>query len=200
MLGKIHRYVLLQLKISFHLVQIAKIFDVIFVILGSILPIPILLAKILGKKIVLITTGSEFKIAQKRYEKLHGKIGITLARGVRITENICYALSDHIVVDSEKHVYQLGLNKYKRKIVCHDRYINHELFKIIKKIDERDNLVGYIGRFGSEKGTINFLDALSTILKEDNDVKALICGDGELLGEIKEKISNFAHDKIILTK
>ena len=61
------------------------------------------------------------------------------------------------------------------------------MFKGIKKgFDERDNLVGYIGRLSEEKGTLNFVKAIPEILKERNEIRFLIGGNGQLRDKIEE--------------
>jgi glycosyltransferase involved in cell wall biosynthesis len=63
-------------------------------------------------------------------------------------------------------------------------------FKIIKEFDNRENTVGYIGRFSKEKGILNFVQAMQFLLKEKSSIQFLLCGSGELLREVKKSIKN----------
>lgn len=69
-------------------------------------------------------------------------------------------------------------------------------YKIKKQFDERDNLVGYIGRLSGEKGILNFVKAIPAILEEGRETKFLIGGDGQL----REKIERYLDEKNLSPK
>ncbi|CAD6491093.1 MAG: D-inositol-3-phosphate glycosyltransferase [Candidatus Argoarchaeum ethanivorans] len=184
-------YIIGQVKMSYNLLKISKNIDIVIFFLGYEYLLPILTAKILGKRTVMIVTISS-KSAKMAYNKVFYYIS-------RIIERISYSLSDQLVVDPQ-NVSMLGLQRYENKIAYGPRHVNLDSFKIIKKIDERENIVGYVGRFSEEKGIRNFADAIPLIFKECENVKFLMGGDGLLFKEIKQKLERYPSDKLIFMK
>ena len=67
-------------------------------------------------------------------------------------------------------------------------------------MDERENLIGCIGRLSEEKGTLNFVEAIPQIIKERSDVEFLIGGDGQLRNGIENYLNeNNLTDRVQLT-
>lgn len=196
------KYILTQLRISLNLIKISKNVDIlIFFVGGTVLLLPMLSAKLLKKRVVLIATGSGSESSKRIYKKrFFGRGGFIFSQIIEILERVNYNLSDKIVIYSEGLVHQLRLDGYKNKILpCGARFIDTELFKIKKKIDERDNLVGYIGRLSEEKGTLNFVKAIPEILGERSEINFLVGGDGVLFNEIKDFIAkNKLSDRVEL--
>jgi glycosyltransferase involved in cell wall biosynthesis len=186
------KYILTQLRISLKLIKISKNVDiVIFFVGGMALLLPMLSAKLMRKKVVLIATGSGSESAKRIYDKrLFGTGGFIFSHILGILEKINYNLTDKIVVYSEGLVYQLGLERYKDKILPRGaRFVDTELFKTKKSIHERNNLVGYIGRLSEEKGVQNLIQAIPRVLEATKDVNFLIIGDGKLRNIAEEFVS-----------
>jgi glycosyltransferase involved in cell wall biosynthesis len=97
-------------------------------------------------------------------------------------------------------IKQLELDKYKNKILTIGaRFVDTSLFQVRKKLQDRKNIIGYIGRLSQEKGIINFIDAMSLIIKEDNDIDFIIVGGGELLSKVEGKVrASGVHDKVTI--
>ena len=180
-------YIIGQLKMSYNLFKISKNIDIVIFFLGYDYLLPILTAKVLGKKsVIIVTASSDVKMT---YNKIFCCIS-------KMIEKIVYILSDQLIVDRQNS-YTLGLQGYKNKIAYTPRHVNLDLFKVSKKIDERENIVGYIGRFSEVKGIRNFADAILIILKECETVKLLMGGDGLLYKEIKQKLKIYPPNKIL---
>lgn len=176
---RIMKYTCTQLRISYKLAKIGGNVDIwIFSVGGDILVLPMLTAKILRKKIVLAFANSSiqsFKSANDNFFKL-----------IEILSKITCALSDRIIVYSENLVKEFKLRKYRKKILIAPRhFVNLDEFKMTKQLNERENLIGYIGRLTEEKGVLNFVKAIPRILKQRDDLKFLVGGDGQLRDEIE---------------
>ena len=184
-------YLIGQVKMSYNLFKISKNVDIIIFFLRQDYLLPILTAKIFGKQTIMIVTGSS-----KDAKIEHNKVFYYVSRTI---ERISYALSDQLVVDPQ-NIYMLGLESYKNKIAYRSRHVNLDLFKFSKKIEERENMIGYIGRFSQVKGVRNFADAIPIILKDCKNVKFLIGGDGVLYKEIKQKLGIYPPNKILFMK
>ena len=201
LLISIIRYILSQVRISIGLIRISRKIDVVFLFLST--PIfPVLVASLLNKKIVTITTGSGSKIAERRLAIYKYDIIAKFVSNIsKVLEKISYTLSDCIVVYSKSIISQFGLEKYKNKILIAPRhFLDFDKFRIKEKFNERTNLVGYIGRLSEEKGVMNFVSAIPLILKEQREIKFFIGGDGLLLNKIKEKQKKSgSYDKVTIT-
>ncbi|OPX94112.1 MAG: Alpha-D-kanosaminyltransferase [Syntrophorhabdus sp. PtaB.Bin027] len=145
--------------------------------------IPIIFSKLLGKKIIYISAGS----LKKRNDD--NEI-------IRIIENsilkrINYQLSDKICLYSTRMADATFLLKYKSKIfISQEHIIDREKLFISNPINRRNLIVGYVGRFSSEKGIINLVESIKLINDIEKDVHFLIIGEGPLKPYIEEFSKN----------
>jgi glycosyltransferase involved in cell wall biosynthesis len=178
-------YAYTQIKISYKIIRINNIDTWIFFIGGDTLVLPMLAAKLLRTKVILIFAGSAIKTLQSFNDGLY-KVAKFLSR-------INCELSDKIVVYSESLINYLELEHYKNKInIALHSFINFDKFRIINSYDKRDNLIGYIGRLSNEKGVMNFVEAIPEINNVNDEIKFLIIGDGDLKDEILKYVDS--HD------
>jgi glycosyltransferase involved in cell wall biosynthesis len=196
-------YILAQFKTSANLIRISKRIDIIiFFSSGGTLVIPTLSAFLLKKKIVVVILGSTPKMTEKKYSKmLYGRGRLILSIITKILEKISFTLSDQIAVESKSVIYSAELNKYRNKISINGAmYMDTDIFRIKKELNDKRNLIGYISRLSPEKGVINFAKAIPLILKERDDLEFLIGGDGSLFDEIKNELKNSgSYDKVEFT-
>jgi len=180
---RIIKYTITQIKLSFIMITSARSAKVwLFFLGGENLILPMFVAKLLGKKIILILGGSSVKIAEASKDLLV----IVLSCVFRGT---CL-LANRIVVYSPNIVKIWNLENYENKIlIAHRHFLDFEKFKSIKDLCERDNIIGYIGRLSEEKGIVEFTKAIPLILKEKWDLNFIIGGDGQLREEIEKFIA-----------
>ena len=179
---KIPKFIMLQLRLSFNLIKAAKNVDIVVFYLGSPLIVPICTTKLLRKKIVMIGGGSQSKTLRKNYQ---GMVGFMLSFVFHRLENVGYALSDLIAVQSKSVIPFVGLGRYREKISINGAlYIDTNHFNVRTELENRENLLGYIGRLTEGKGVINLINALPVISSKCPDVKFLIGGDGPLFSKI----------------
>ena len=174
---KIFRYIAIQLKISLHVLRLAKNVDIFVFFLGAGgFVLPLLISKVLGKKVVLLLPGSStaFKKADiSRYTRL-----------LTILEKINRILSDMIIVYSRCLIREWGLEKYKNKVsIAHRHFVDLSKFRPQKQLVIRNTLIGYIGRFDEKKGVLNFVRSIPKILKMKSDIKFLVSGWSQAGGE-----------------
>ena len=184
-------YIIGQVKMSYNLLKISKNIDIVIFYLGYDYLLPILTAMVLGKRTIMIVTVSA-EGAKIEYNKVFYYIS-------EIIEKIVYVLSNQLVVDPQND-YIIEQHRYKNKIVYRPRHVNLNFLKVSKEINERENIVGYIGRFSKGKGVRNFADAIPIILERYETVKFLMGGDGELYREIEQKLERDSSTKILFTK
>lgn len=183
LLNRVINYAYTQLRISFRLARLSKNVNLwIFFIGGESLLLPMLTAKLLRKDVVIASAGSGLKVAQTQKDPL--------ARALAPLKSINYRLSDRIIIYSERLTEEHGLQKYKHKILtAHEHFLDFNEFKIQKPLNERDNLIGYIGRLSQEKGILNFLEAVPRVLERRGDIRFMIGGDGQLRTKAEQYLS-----------
>lgn len=200
---KMLKYWPVQLQASFHLLRLARKIDIVIFQLGTRgYVIPLLTAKLLSKKTISIFTGLQSARAKTLYGRwLFGLGGVLFPPIFRLLEKINLFLADQIAVQHSSGIDSLGLGKYMSKIaISGAKYIDIDSFKIIRKIEDRRNVVGYVGRLSPEKGVMNFARAIPLVLKERQDIEFLIGGDGPLFNQLKETLAdNNLHPKVRLT-
>lgn len=205
MLVRTPRFMILQLKTSYHLFKIASRIDIVFLAAGaSTLFLPALVAKLMRKRIVSLYPGTDSlqKTAEIAYQKTSLGTGKRIFLPiVGVLEKLNHYLSDKIIV------FRLGLTsslsrRYTTKISLGGSrfYVDVSSFKVDRKLDSRGNLVGYIGRFEEIKGVMNFVKAIPLMLRRAAKAKFLIGGDGSQRDEIEKEIKQAnLGDKVTLT-
>ena len=191
-LNRILNYTLTQLRISYNLAKLSKNVDLwIFYVSDSLL-IPMITAKLLRKKVILAMGGFLEKEIDMR--------GDPLSKILKLFKKVNLIFCEKIIIYSEDLTKNWNLEKYKNKIcIAHEHFLDLDKFKIKKKFDERKNLVGYVGRLSKEKGVLNFVKAISKILKKEEEIIFLVGGDGQLRDEIEKYLDDEnLYDKVNL--
>ena len=174
LLAKTVNYAYTQVKISFKLLRLLNRVDLwLFVIGGEGLIIPMLTAKMCRKLVLIYPVGSGVDSLKAQQDPLAGVFGLL--------RNMNYRLADGIILNSERLIEEFSLQKYRSKLfVAYGHFIHFDKFKVQKPLDERDNVVGYVGRLSQEKGTLNFLEAILLVIETRDDIEFLVIGDGQL--------------------
>jgi glycosyltransferase involved in cell wall biosynthesis len=178
--SRITKYIWTQLKYFPILIELTRDVDFfIFFFSDEGLLIPMLTTKLLGKNVALAFPGSSVKSSRARKD--------VLSRPLDFLVKINCILSDTIILQSEKLIKEYGIEKHRNKIlVAPEHFVDFNKFRVEKRLSERDDLVGYIGRLTEEKGILNFVRAIPKLLELREDVRFLIGGDGHLRGKIEE--------------
>lgn len=178
LLSRISKYVLPQLRILPKLVKISRSCDtIIFFSLAELYTGLIFITKFfLMKKVIIVHCGLTSKSLEIAYNKKILGFGVVVSYFTGLLEKASFFLADRITVESESIIEAHRLRRYEGNIcICNSDYIDTNAFKIKRDIGVRRNLVGYIGRFGKDKGVTNFAQAIGKI---DNfeDIEFLMVG------------------------
>lgn len=166
-----------SLKTGFFLIKSHRKDNYIFFLSQSLL-FPVLILKILNRRVILIIGASNREIALSK--KTH------ITRILSIQERINFHLADHIVIYSPCLLKKWSLELFKQKILfAHEHFLDFEKFKVLSPYNNRKYQIGYIGRLSKEKGPHHFVQALPEILSKHKEIQVIIAGDGELKEEIK---------------
>jgi glycosyltransferase involved in cell wall biosynthesis len=182
---KVIKYLLANLKVSCKLIKLSNV-DLWFFVLGEkVLLIPILVAKILGKNTVIVSSSS--LIRSTGYNKSILEIIV-----MSIIEPINHMLVDKITISSKRLISRKIFLKYKNKIfICSEHFVDLGKFKITKRLNERRFLIGYIGRLSMEKGILNLLEAIPDVVTKIDDIRFLVGGDGPLRGSVEDYLDKY---------
>lgn len=78
---------------------------------------------------------------------------------------------------------------------------NNDVRKTLRKelkVNEKDFLIGHVGRFMEVKNHIFLLEILKDMVKENDNVKLIFVGDGELFNDIKKCSSEMGIEDYII--
>lgn len=169
---RIFAHIILQLNICFKILQINRKTDIYLFFMGEGLILPMLTCKLLRKPVVLALAGSLSKITADDRD--------FLTKLYVLMEESNYWLADGIIVYSKNLIEQWGLQIFSSKVhIAHEHIIDFNRFKI-NKVPPAELVIGYVGRFSSEKGIMNFVQAISLVYRVRPDIHFLIAGDGPL--------------------
>lgn len=187
------RMLMVQLRISVQLLKISSGIDIVIFLSGtSMYVLPLITAKLLGKKTVSCFTGSQSKAFPHAYQDmlLGSLVGKVLSSLSMAAEKIDCFLSDQIAVESVSVASFMGLANYGKIAINGGMYVNTGLFRISEKTEDRSNLIGYVGRLTVAKGVMGLVEAMPLILKQRLDVEFVVAGEGRLFDWIRAEIEN----------
>ena len=166
-------YIVTQLKISCTLLKTLAQADMyIFFIGGEGLLLPMLLARLLRKRIVLALAG----VPSASSTGILSTITALLSR-------VGFAMPHRIIVYSKRITAERMLGRHKDKIaIAHEHWIDFDKFAVTKQLVDRTNTVGYIGALSEAKGVPNLIQAMSVVINLDKNHKAnfFVAGTGVL--------------------
>ena len=120
------------------------------------------------------------------------KVGLFVAQKsdkfFTLISKINFIFSDLIIVESENVIKDWNISR-RNNILKGNMYVDKDLFQKVTEFDHRQNIVGYVGRLSTDKGVLNFIEAIPLILRECPEIKFLIVGEGPLYEIINKKLT-----------
>lgn len=141
--------------------------------------LPILVAKLAGKTVVLQPRGDVPLTLRLHWEeRVPTPLAQLLAGTVWLLERIGFRLADHIVTYTPSMAAELDLDAYEHKLhTTGARCVDTDRFAPTVPFEDRDRVVGFLGRLDEEKG-IRTLARVAQSLPDD--VTFVFAGDGQL--------------------
>jgi len=160
--------------------------DVWYFYFGSeLLIFPIIIGKLTRKSVLLNLPNSYVNDAKAVNSKLY--------HIVKFASGFNCHLADLLIVASDNLIRTFGLDKYADKIyIANEYYVDSANFKCSQRIQNRSNIVGFVGRLNEVKGILNFIQAIPLILDQEPDLTFFIGGDGLCKDYLREYITQ--HD------
>lgn len=185
-------YTKLQFSISYKIFKLREEIDpIIFFIGGEGLILPSITAKLLNKELIIVLAGDPSKQGILK--------GDPLKRVTNFLSNMVLRLSDKIVIYSDIIMDERNLHHLSNKVhVAHRHVLDFDKFNILKPINKRENLIGYIGTFNELKGVKNLIDAINILLGDNNDFRFIFIGDGPLRSQIEVWVNDNDLDEKVM--
>lgn len=184
---KILNFIGMQFKMSYELLKIRNNVDIVIFFISTPFIIPMLISKAINKKTIMIATGSASKGSKQSYKNFKIKSKL-FSEVLKLLEKSNYHFSDCIVVISSKLVKELDLEKYKEKInyAC-ATFVDTNHFCVKTDLQNRDIIIGFIGRLTETKGIMQFVQSIK-LLSKNGDLSFFIGGDGHLRDKIMKEL------------
>jgi len=171
-------YLFLQIKISFKLLLVKYKFERVIFFMSLPPLIPMFVAKILNIKSYWLLSAIPLKLSLSPDDKI--------SKQVKFPSKLCFYLTDYIIAYSPILISEWYLTPYRYKIlIAHEHFLDFTTFTVTTPFPDRPPLIGYIGRLSAEKGVQHFVQTLPAILSEQQDLRVLIGGDGQLKESIE---------------
>lgn len=189
-LSKIINFIVFQMKICTRILRLKEVKVWVFFLDSYNYTLPVVVSKWLNKKVIFLLASSTLMSAHASNDVL-GKV-------LHYSARPNFSLADKIIVYSKNLIEEWDLQKWNNKIlVAHRHFLNFNNFKLMRPIKEREQIVGYIGRYSNEKGITNFIDAMQSLLDRDTNIKVILCGEGHLKDKIDNCISKASYSSRI---
>lgn len=150
--------------------------------------LPILVARLRGKSVVLQPRGNvPITLKLQWQQRIPKSLAKGLAGSVWLLEHLGYSFSDAIVTYTPSMATELGLYRYEHKLHPHGaRYLDLDHFAPTIPFEQRDRVVGYLGRLDEEK---NIRTLAAAIKKLPDDITFRFIGDGNLRGWLEDRLA-----------
>jgi glycosyltransferase involved in cell wall biosynthesis len=142
------------------------------------------------------------KLLGYRVVQFAGGFGSVILKGARkywllLKELLLLKIIDLLILETSiASTYYTFLQRFKQKIFPYGALYVDDEFKVIKPLEKREPIIGYVGALTYQKGVIQLLLAMN-ILKSNN-VRLLIIGDGPLKNQLSIMVKKLSlEDKVL---
>jgi glycosyltransferase involved in cell wall biosynthesis len=176
------RFAYVQLNASYKLATVGKRVDLwIFFFGADLLPLAGLAARISGRSVWLLLAQSSCDSSLARAD---------FHTFMSLLHRASCLLSSRIILYSDS-IKERYVGQYRSKItIAHRHFLNFSEFTFKNNLEQRRDIVGFIGRFDAEKGILNFIEAIPKTLAKRQDVNFLIIGEGDLEDAVRTSLDN----------
>lgn len=150
--------------------------------------LPVIYARLVGKRVVVLPRGDVPLSLRLRWEESMPTVVARLLAGlVRTLEHLSYWTGHAVVTYTPAMADQLGLDRYEDKLHTNGaRFVDTEQFDVSVPYDERDPVVGFIGRLDVEKRVPALVEAAARL---PDDVRFVFVGDGEYRDHLEDRLA-----------
>ena len=197
-LHKAFEYFRIQLRTVVSLARISRKIDVVIFHFSGPLVMPAILAKLLRKKVVFSNPGLASHGLKFKFRNKFARYLFTTVFG--LFEGICFSIANQVWVPSPSFVRFHSFEKYGDKIAVNGAtYVDTSFWKMKDDVlkNGKENIIGFVGRLGEEKGVMNLVRAMPLVLKARSDVRLIIRGNGYLMDEIQQQVKDSQIEDVV---
>jgi len=181
--GRLLASLLTQARISAQIMRHSPKLKCWIFYLGYEMFVPMLVGRIMGKQVILLAGSSYQKEVDLEPDRTR-----LLAKMLAKLSNL---ISNRIILYSKNLIIQWEMQDLIDKIsVAPRHFLDFDEFRITDRINDRDDIVGFVGTFHGVKGPMEFVKAIPLILEEKPGLRFVLGGDGPL----RPKIESFLRD------
>ena len=180
------RFVLNQLRLSLMLWR-RKEETVLFFGASSYL-LAVVVSKLLGKTVIVLPRGDVPLSLRLRWEEsMPAILARVLAGAVALLEQANYWLADAIITYTPTMAEELRLERYESKLHTNGaRFVDTEQFDVCVPFDEREQVVGFLGRLDVEKRVPELAAAAKRL---PDHIRFVFIGDGDYRELLEEELA-----------
>lgn len=158
--------------------------DIVLFFGASSYVIPVVCAKLLGKTVAIEPRGDVPLTLKLNWEKRYPvTVASALSGVVSSLETFCYRLADGVITYTPSMAEELELDNYSHKLYPWGaRYVDVDEFDVQQPYDDRELIVGFIGRLDEEKNVRTLLRVAELL---PDHIKFRFIGDGPLRSELE---------------
>jgi glycosyltransferase involved in cell wall biosynthesis len=150
--------------------------------------LPICVAHLAGKRVLVEPRGDVPLTLRRRWERrMPSLLARVLAGLVGSLERCGFAVAHGVVTYTPAMARELGLDPDSPRVFADGaRYVDTNRFRILTAYDERDRVVGFLGRLDEEKR----IRTLATVARSlSDDVEFRFVGDGDLRDWLESELA-----------
>ena len=140
--------------------------------------LPLLVSKIVRRKAILYHIGGN-KILETWIETRGVAARWTKIALISFLIRFSYKLADAVVSDSNSNARFAGLDKFRNKLFIAP-YVNIDRYLNATSRENRDDLIGFVGRLVPKKEVLNFVLSIPMVLEQISSSRFVIIGEGPL--------------------
>jgi glycosyltransferase involved in cell wall biosynthesis len=150
--------------------------------------LPIAFARLLGRTVILEPRGDVPLTLRLQWEqRVPTPLARLLAGSVWLLEELGYRLADAIITYTPAMAEELDLDRFEEKLYPDGaRYIDIETFSPEVPHEEREQVIGFLGRLDEEKRIRELAEAARRL---PPGVTFVFAGDGDLRGWLEDELS-----------
>jgi glycosyltransferase involved in cell wall biosynthesis len=151
--------------------------------------LPILFARIVGKTVIVEPRGDVPLTLRLTWEtRMPDQLAWGLATLVKLLERAGFVVAHRVVIYTPNMARELGVDPDSPTVYPHGaRYVDTDTFRPKTPFDQREPVVGFIGRIDEEKG----IRQLATVAKQlPDDVTFRFVGDGPLYEWLQTELAD----------
>src|SRR2546427_92784 len=183
--GRIARNVYMQLRISLLVLERLPFVDAwIFFIGGDGLILPMIAAKLARKFTILALAGSDEQSLRFSNDPF--------SRLLSMLSRINRILANRLVIYSSNLVREWHLEPYVSKLaIAHHHFVDFGKFNLVRRVGDRLDVIGYVGRMSEEKGALQFAKAVPIAIQINPELRFIMAGEGPLRENVEQLLVRF---------